>query len=1089
MAKFGVAAAYRGYRLQALYTLSRILDPTTNKGLVFQPEGNEDLAVWAADGSLLEAVQVKSYSDLALSHLKPDEGKSFFVRVADLVLKTPQPKIKLVNFGTIGKELKSAWTNDQHYRQSVTEKLNKLGLDNQAVDNIFSSVELVEVEEQKIKDIVFGLLSESCTGADPESAFDLLSFWLYKISEDQARVQYADVIDKLNSVAQFLAESHAHHAEWYTSILPISDRVIDEEEMRKLQAEFYAGVGARYEHILADLDFIREGKWQEIRHAFGESNTVIVHAASGQGKTTLAYRYLHDCYPENWRFAIKLIQDRRHAMDILRALVGHARALQAPMAVYIDVSPRDTDWPDLVKGLAAYSQVQVLVTIREEDFRRANLEGNDFSYAEVELNFNQSEAQQIYTRAIEQGRATEFLDFDEAWGRFGGHGPLMEFVYLLTQTKTLRERLAGQINRVRDEINLKGRNQDERKLLHLVAIASCYEARIRVTRLAQILNIPDLPRTLELFEKEYLLRQSPDGVYVEGLHPIRSLILTDLLSDPVLSPWIGVATQVLPLIAESDLEGFILHALVHKESDSKLLLHEVAHLQTTTWTGTVAIFHCLMWSGVRDYIQANWPLIEEMYPQWGVSILWVLDLDFTHLATEAFDKILALLPAFTPNQGSEKLKEYRSRQTPISDVTAPLVEWLGKRLSPLDAPASESDWKGVAELLFWCGELDASKQLLEWISDSQLNEATAHQSIGLIADVALGLHTCSPDRHRRWLTTNHEVLYKRLAEEYGIVAIETDEQNLRIHFLPEIYNYQSVGIHDTTPNVKTGSEPIQERTVERIHLVRSIFPTHATYSSRGYSYTFGNLKLPYDFTLKEGIPIRSLPPIWAVRLNALARNMLLNRFRPGTWDDYVASVITLRDVSAKCFAYLQRGVVAYLQRDKAVDVKGKYLNKELWQQGLKLSYQPPLLPRCALDPWGLASEEDSKSSLDNAQKTSFFPKSIAIQKYSAFTKHLNNYCNFLYRFLTQACDVMDTNLCIGKLEPESPAWNLGVELLRENRVAVNRTYQTTEDIFLLCDVLITLTNDFRYLFGHIVSNDLLDQLDARENEAIKQTRE
>ena len=59
--------AYRGYRLQTLYALSRILGSTEGSDLVFQPEGLEDLDILGADNRLIETIQVKAYgSNLSL---------------------------------------------------------------------------------------------------------------------------------------------------------------------------------------------------------------------------------------------------------------------------------------------------------------------------------------------------------------------------------------------------------------------------------------------------------------------------------------------------------------------------------------------------------------------------------------------------------------------------------------------------------------------------------------------------------------------------------------------------------------------------------------------------------------------------------------------------------------------------------------------------------------------------------------------------------------------------------------------------------------------------------------------------------------
>ena len=80
------AHAYRGYRCQALYALFRVFEAGSAAHLIFQPEGEEDLAISDTANNLIEVVQVKSYgSTLTLSDFKPDKNDSFFYRVAKLI--------------------------------------------------------------------------------------------------------------------------------------------------------------------------------------------------------------------------------------------------------------------------------------------------------------------------------------------------------------------------------------------------------------------------------------------------------------------------------------------------------------------------------------------------------------------------------------------------------------------------------------------------------------------------------------------------------------------------------------------------------------------------------------------------------------------------------------------------------------------------------------------------------------------------------------------------------------------------------------------------------------------------------------------
>ena len=59
----------------------------------------------------------------------------------------------------------------------------------------------------------------------------------------------------------------------------------------------------------------------------------------------MAYRYLHEHFPNMWRFKIELVQDRKHALSIARAIMGQADAIDFPVAVYLDVSAKDQLFP------------------------------------------------------------------------------------------------------------------------------------------------------------------------------------------------------------------------------------------------------------------------------------------------------------------------------------------------------------------------------------------------------------------------------------------------------------------------------------------------------------------------------------------------------------------------------------------------------------------------------------------------------------------------------------------------------------------------------------------------------------------------
>lgn len=178
MSRRGAPAAYRGYRLQALYILKRLLAPGISEALIFQPEGREDLDI-RKDGRLIEMVQVKSYDNLVLSNLSPDESNSFFRRAVESLQLPNPPRIKLVNLGTIGPEMKQAWAGNKPQRTRVEKKLQDNGFEEPDIKTIFTHIKLVELNEAQEQTAVLSSLQDALTGVDAESAFDLLNFWLY----------------------------------------------------------------------------------------------------------------------------------------------------------------------------------------------------------------------------------------------------------------------------------------------------------------------------------------------------------------------------------------------------------------------------------------------------------------------------------------------------------------------------------------------------------------------------------------------------------------------------------------------------------------------------------------------------------------------------------------------------------------------------------------------------------------------------------------------------------------------------------------------------------------------------------------------
>jgi hypothetical protein len=699
----GASAALKGYRLQHLYSLFRILGDDASPPRQFQLEGTEDLEIFDDAGRLIEAIQVKARSSapLAPSALTTNRGESFFRRAAERLERDPVSRQRVISFGEVGPSLLRLASHDEQTDEQ-REVLEHLGVPLDRVRAFRTAFDVEQVDEEEIEREVLQRLAETVTAGNPQVAFLYLSGWMFRQMEERRRLTAADVRERLLAVGRFIAEAQAHAEEWFTTIVPLEDQAIDDAHRERLVRDFYEGVSVRFEHILAGVDIPRAEKTLEIEAAFQKSNVAIVHGASGQGKTALAYRYLADANPSAWRFRVRELENIPHARRVALALRSHADAIGVPMIVWLDVTPQDTAWTRVVEELEPLVNTRVLVTIREEDWTRARTAGATLRHADVCLTLDEAEGRSIFEGLQRYRISHQFLDFNDAWLRFGVRGPLMEFTYLVTQGDALQTKLEQQVRRLREEVRLGQMSASELELLRRVAVATAAGGRVQVTQIASELALSAPKASLERFEREYLLRVSSDGAHAEGLHPLRSATVARLLtSDMAFEPsWLDTAIAVLPAIGESDLEPFLL-SLFSQPLDHERLKTALMTFRPRTWSGAAGVVRSLLWRGMHEYTTENAELITETVERWKRYELQLAVLDPAGLQTfsPGLAELLEQLFSVTP-EARAWYDDIQLRKPSNVVVTRDAFQWLRDAPS-FDAPASSTDWNGMAEVLFW----------------------------------------------------------------------------------------------------------------------------------------------------------------------------------------------------------------------------------------------------------------------------------------------------------------------------------------------------------------------------------------------------
>ncbi|XYH97145.1 hypothetical protein ACMHYB_56820 [Sorangium sp. So ce1128] len=981
---------------------------------MIQLEGSEDVDILDRLGNLVEAVQVKALAGNVTASSLRSEDDSFYRRADARLVAHPRAIQKVVSFGPFGPELAGAQKKGSPQRARLKAYIQKTGLKDKQVERVMNALRLEEVEENGLTTAVMQRLKETIAGADPEVAFTFLSGWLFLAMEEKARITAKDLERRLVAVGEFITQEALKRHEWNVNIVPLGELSVNLVDRARLSDEFYQGTYTRYEHIVADLDVRRDRKLTQIDEAFTRKNAVVVHGASGQGKTSLAYRYMRD-RAVGFCVEVRVLDDALHALQVARVLASHAKAMGTRMVAYVDVAPRNLNWRSLVRELAGISHLRLLVTVREEDWARARSEGMQFEVADVALGFDELEARGLFDALVQKNPPKLVLDFEEAWAKFGGCGPLMEFSYLVTQSEALRERLAEQVRCLREEVRtsheapLIGKvRKKELELLRRVVVASGYGARLLLERLDEELDLPDLGATLALFEREYLLRRSNDGRYLEGLHPIRSQILAELLTmDEPIATWARTACACIRAIHEDDLSRFLLHSFSRREQDSKELLSALIGHQPETWIGVAGIFRALLWLGVRDYMRACRPLIYDVTQRFGSSFWILLGLD----PAGVMDRWPELLPRWEEMEWIREdvrlaLPQLRGRIPDKTIVSEHARRWLMAR-GPLSSPKTKSDWACAAEVTFWIGHWGIYHETRAKLTPDQVRGALGALPLAVAADVSLAVSFVEGEDFDRVESCRDELL-ERFRQELLVPAVEDDSRTVKAHFVLQMQSSDHAGKTGSNGDKRT-KNPVHAETMRRIEILRGLRPTRAIYGSQGYGHKIDLLGINDDESVKN-IPSANLPPRWLPSINGTLTELVDLELRPDSWDEYAVAAFALRRGVVDHLRQLREELQRYFRRRDSGDTLGFQPGAKNLEEMRRRASGKPNLPRIAVDEWGLTrSERDNVVDIEIASETQ------RQERYTSFQKSFKEYISSLSNFYSQAQAPIAINARFGRM--------------------------------------------------------------------------
>lgn len=851
---------------------------------------------------------------------------------------------------------------------------------------VFQKVNTKALEEQ----ILNQLKSYVPTMAAPELAQTLLIQYIADLSKTKGFTSLPLWQEKIHKIGTDIAVMDGYYKEYQKSLIRLCDMTSD-KSIEVLRQEFSQGVSTHPAHVRNNLDFVRKEWIGKIGLSINKHKAVIIKGVSGQGKTALCLRFLFDNYTEQLVFCVRHIQSSNQAENLVSALQGIIKHAQ-DIIIYIDVNPGESNWTLLLQELQARGvSVPILVSIREEDFKLSKVDTSIIAIDVIDLNLSKIEAENIYNSLTLDNPHPKFRSFDEAWRQFGEEGPFLEFIYLLNNNQTLRQRLVAQIDRLISE-----KNPDSwLMLLSLVCYAGKIGCPVLFEDVKRESNCDTAIAALNRMSKEYLLKSSEDGRYIEALHPLRASIICDILFNKIAYNPSQILLKSLKCVENRHPQLMLMDYFTQNPYDFALI-KQLANIRCRDWTMFACMLNTMLWLDVKLYVERNQKVYDELIAKKGNGWLVFSPLDISgELRPNEFilEDISNDLPEMY--EGIRADIEWMKNSLTSLMITYETTDlWMQNCNIPADLPQSDTEWSDFGYSLFW---LAKRKQIVELpFSQEMIKEAVRIGDIKSKADAMQGLYL---QGKIDYYNACELILRERIINHFCIIKMVISETEVTCEFVPPFFSE-----NENTTKTKNLNH---FWTMNMVDILSKLYP------DKEY---VGVKLIDIDLLSDLGIPAldcekrihRShLPNTWITEINAWLKSRIDYSYRPKDWQEYNQRVDTIRqnalelvNIIIRSVDYIyKKGFISKERIDRLLDRIG--VLKHLLHNEL-------LLPKNAVDPYCLFREDmaSQEKDIDKLINIKFAPtiSGLSMQLYQDFRKNFHdvyrNFDHYLEGFLS-----------------------------------------------------------------------------------------
>ncbi|MDA9472013.1 hypothetical protein [Enterococcus sp. 5H] len=978
----GAKAAWKGFSSQTTYIASRLIK--LKEDFEFCPEQVEDLLI-KKNGVAHEIVQVKNLSTpLSLSDLNPNEADSFFRRCLSYKDVNSNIVLKIISFGKVGPEIAGFSDVQSIEFKQISSKLNKSGYEEEDINWLGSHLSIEEVDEVELIDTIYSQLAETVeTMVSPMIFLDVLTQYVANLSRHSDSTTKNLWYKKIRQISIELAAVRGFAKEFGNSILPMTEYE-QTESLDKLKKEYAVGTNAQPQHIRLGLDITRDYWIDQIEKSFQNEKIVVIKGASGQGKSSLSYRYLYNYYSEKDIFCIQSVTNEEQAQNIAIALDGLAKE-HSDIIVYYDISPQDTNWTWICEKLHEYgSGFRLLLSIREEDYRRANIDNSKTPIEYIDLRLSVKEAEIIFQRY----ENNEFRSFKEAWDAFGGTGPLMEFTYMLNQSQTLRKKLESQINRI---ITSEDYIEEWLVSLLVVSYAGKFSIDVDTKKLFSNINVKNRSKMIFLFEEEYLVKVSDNSRKINSLHALRASLICDILLEYLLVTEI----DVIDLVMNSTNTNlfFLLVSYFYDNNINNELLNILSSVKYDSWKCYSSVIRALLWLELRKYYLENRATIfriDNHYP--GKFPIFLLG------------DVTTYYPQFESGELLEIMRESQPERVQVIETDLTILkskkmkyDFIDKFMKntidniPVCDINTSEELSAAGYGLFWLAlrgiKIDESKVSLQdsILDNEEFLEPLLNFSVGIQKQSMMQIYQ-----------KIYPVLLEKIKIKYGIVYLVEDKNSYDVFCLMNIYDTEKAKIQYENSYIMSIVSSFRRLSIEKDQYNVKLIGDQI----------IDNLEIP---EVIKTIKANNLPWLWVTEINGWLIKQHEYDMLPDNWNEANDNIKICMNQNIEIIKILERGLTHFYKKKNFSRLNMDELSSKVNSAMIYLNNSFLYYPKVSVDKFGVNNNrvivDTNNSSMSKINESLRFSESTSNYQFSrAFSDYrikLSSFYENMYKLLIE----------------------------------------------------------------------------------------